>query len=254
MRFKKLLPFASMIFLMLVLLVVFGISAYADCSAILVGKDASVDGSVMTTHTCDGWYDNRIQVILGQTFEKGAMTNVYKEICHLTRPGKELIKVGEIPQVEKTYTYFNVGYPFMNEHQIMIGETTFGGHREFMNGDAIMMIEQIEIFGLQRAKTARECIEIMGALAEKYEYGDGGECLTVTDPNKAWQFEIMGAGPLWTPESGKPGAVWVAQRIPDGEVGVSANRARIGEIDLDNKDYFMASSNIFTLGEENGFL
>jgi len=237
----------------LMLLGVFGISVYADCTSIIVGKDASVDGSVMTTHTCDGWYDNRIQIVPGQTFEKGTMTNVYTEICHLTQPGKELIKVGEIPQAEKTYTYFNVGYPFMNEHQIMIGETTFGGRRDFGNGDAIMMIEQLEVFGLQRAKTARECIEIMGALAEKYGYGDGGECLTVTDPNEAWQFEIMGAGPLWTPDSGKPGAVWVAQRIPDGEVGISANRARIGEIDLDNKDYFMASSNIFTLGEEMGF-
>jgi len=253
MRFKKLLTVASMIFLVLMLLGVFGISAYADCTSIIVGKDASVDGSVMTTHTCDGWYDNRIQIVPGQTFEKGTMTNVYTEICHLTQPGKELIKVGEIPQAEKTYTYFNVGYPFMNEHQIMIGETTFGGRRDFGNGDAIMMIEQLEVFGLQRAKTARECIEIMGALAEKYGYGDGGECLTVTDPNEAWQFEIMGAGPLWTPDSGKPGAVWVAQRIPDGEVGISANRARIGEIDLDNKDYFMASSNIFTLGEEMGF-
>jgi len=253
MRFKKLLTVASMIFLVLMLLGVFGISVYADCTSIIVGKDASVDGSVMTTHTCDGWYDNRIQIVPGQTFEKGTMTNVYTEICHLTQPGKELIKVGEIPQAEKTYTYFNVGYPFMNEHQIMIGETTFGGRRDFGNGDAIMMIEQLEVFGLQRAKTARECIEIMGALAEKYGYGDGGECLTVTDPNEAWQFEIMGAGPLWTPDSGKPGAVWVAQRIPDGEVGISANRARIGEIDLDNKDYFMASSNIFTLGEEMGF-
>lgn len=115
------------------------------------------------------------------------------------------------------------------------------------------MIEQLEDLGLARAKTARECVEIMGALAEKYGYGDGGECLTVADPNEVWQFEIMGPGPLWAPDSGKPGAVWVAQRIPDGEVGVSANRARIGEIDLSNKDYFMASSNIFTLGEEYGF-
>jgi len=253
MRFKKLFPVASMIFVMLMLLVVFGISAYADCTAIIVGKDASVDGSIMTTHTCDGWYDNRIIIVPGQTFEKGTMTDVYKGICGLTRPGRELTKVGEIPQVEKTYTYFNVGYPFMNENQIMIGETTFGGRRDFRNGDAWMKIEQLQVFGLQRAKTARECIEIMGALAEKYGYGDGGECLTVTDPNEAWQFEIMGAGPIWTPESGKLGAVWVAQRIPDGEVGVSANRARIGEIDLDDKDRFMASENIFTLGEEMGF-
>jgi len=167
MRFKKLLSIMS---ITLMLLVVFGISAYAECTAVMVGKDASVDGSVMTTHTCDGWYDNRIQIIPGQTFEKGTMANVYKEICHLTRPGKELIKVGEIPQVEKTYTYFNVGYPFMNEHQVIIGESTWSGRRELSSPEGIMMVEQLEVYGLQRAKTAREAIKIMGALAEKYGY------------------------------------------------------------------------------------
>ena len=248
MRVKKLLLTISMILVMLMI----AVSTYA-CTSIPVGKDASVDGSVMTTHTCDGWYDARLVVVPGQTFESGAMAPIYKNICIITRPNKELDKVGEIPQAGKTYTYYHIGYPFMNENQIMIGETTFGGRSEFENGDAWMMIEQLQVLGLQRAKTARECVEIMGALAEKYGYGDGGECLTVTDPNEAWFFEIVGPGPLWTPASGKPGAVWVAQRIPDGEVGVSANRARIGEIDLNNKDYFMASSNIFTLGEEFGF-
>ncbi|HOR42995.1 MAG TPA: C69 family dipeptidase [Atribacterota bacterium] len=223
------------------------------CTSVPVGKDASVDGSVMTTHTCDGWYDARLVVVPGQTFEAGAMMPIYKNICIQSRPNVELKKVGEIPQVEKTYTYYHVGYPCMNENQVIIGETTFGGRREFGNGDAWIEIDQLEILGLQRSKTARECIEIMGALAEKYGYGDGGECLTVTDPNEAWHFEIMGPGPLWAPNSGKPGAVWVAQRIPDGEVGVSANRARIGEINLDDKKNFMASSNIFTLGEEMGF-
>ena len=247
---KKLI---SLIIITLVIIFAGSLIVSAQCTSVVVGKDASVDGSVMTTHTCDGWYDARLVVVPGQTFEPGAMTPIYKNICINSRPNVELVKVGEIPQVEKTYTYYHIGYPFMNEHQIMIGETTFGGRREFENGDAWMMIEQLEILGLQRAKTARECIEIMGALAEKYGYGDGGECLTVTDPKEAWQFEILGPGPLWTPDSGKPGAVWVAQRIPDGEVGVSANRARIGEINLDDKDNFMASSNIFTLGEEYGF-
>lgn len=249
MKFKKL---TIAVFVILMLTTVLGMGVYA-CTSVPVGKDASVDGSVMTTHTCDGWYDARLVVVPGQTFESGAMAPIYKNICIITRPNKELDKVGEIPQAEKTYTYYHIGYPFMNENQIMIGETTFGGRSEFENGDAWIMIEQLQVLGLQRAKTARECVEIMGALAEKYGYGDGGECLTVTDPNEAWHFEIMGPGPLWTPASGKPGAVWVAQRIPDGEVGVSANRARIGEINLNDKDNFMASSNIFTLGEEMGF-
>lgn len=249
MKFKKL---TIVVFAILMLTTVLGMGVYA-CTSIVVGKDASVDGSVMTTHTCDGWYDARIQVVPGETFEPGTMTSINKNICNVTRPNKELIKVGEIPQVEKTYTYYHVGYPFMNENQVMIGETTISGYRDYRNGDAWMVIEQLQVLGLQRAKTARECVEIMGALAEKYGYGDGGECLTVTDPNEAWFFEILGPGPLWTPDSGKPGAVWVAQRIPDNAVGVSANRSRIGEIDLDDTDFFMASSNVFSLGEEMGY-
>jgi len=211
MKFKKL---TIVVFVILMLTTILGMGVYA-CTSVVVGKDASVDGSVMTTHTCDGWYDARIQVVPGQTF--------------------------------------HVGYPFMNENQVMIGETTISGRRDYRNGDAWMVIEQLQVLGLQRAKTARECVEIMGALAEKYGYGDGGECLTVTDPNEAWFFEILGPGPLWTPDSGKPGAVWVAQRIPDDEVGVSANRSRIGEIDLGDTDHFIASSNVFSLGEEMGF-
>lgn len=86
----------------------------------------------------------------------------------------------------------------------------------------------------------------MGELAEKFGYGftDTGEMLAVADPNEVWIFEIMPVGPLWTPESGKPGAVWCAQRVPDDHVSVCPNESRIGEIDLKNKDYFMASPNV----------
>jgi len=248
MNLKKLILVISVA---LILLVAFTLAAYADCTVILVGKDASVDGSVMTTHTCDGWYDNRIQIVPGQTFGKGTMANVYTDICHLTQPGKELTKVGEIPQAEKTYTYFHVGYPFMNEHQVMIGESTWGGR--FWEGEGIMMIEQLEVFGLQRAKTAREAIKVMGALAEKYGYRDGGEGLAVTDPNEVWLFEIMSAGPTWDAKTGENGAVWAAQRIPDDHVSVIANRSRIGEIDLEDPDYFMASGNVFSFAQEMGW-
>ena len=244
MKFKKL---TIAVFVILMLTTILGIGVYA-CTSVMVGKDASVDGSVMTTHTCDGWYDNRIIIVPGQTFEKGTMANVYKDICHGTVPGKPKTKIGEIPQVEETYTYFNVGYPFMNEHQVIIGESTWGGR--FWSGEGIMMIEQLEVFGLQRAKTAREAIKVMGALAEKYGYCDGGEGLTVTDPNEVWLFEIISAGPTWDAKSGEPGAVWVAQRIPDDHVSVIANRSRIGEIDLENPDYFMASENVFSFAQE----
>lgn len=247
MRLKRSLWFVS---LMVLMVMSYSMTAFA-CTSIMVGKDASVDGSVLTSHTCDGNYDARVQVIPGQAFEKGAMAPVYKDLCYDTfRTPK---KVGEIPQVEKTYTYFHTAYPFMNENQVIIGEATWSGRAELGNSQGMMMIEQLQVFGLQRAKTARECIEVMGALAEKYGYGDGGEGLTVIDENEAWLFEICGPGPLWSPTSGEPGAVWVAQRIPDGHVSVIANRARIGEINLDDPNNFMASSNVKTFATEMGW-
>ena len=248
MRYQKwlLIPVAVM------LTVVFA-SAGMACTTIMVGKKASVDGSVMTTHTCDGQYDARLRIIPGQTFEAGAMAPVYKDICHDTIPGKSVTKVGEIPQVAKTYTYYHVGYPFMNEHQVIIGEDTFGGRGECENPQGLMMIEQLEVFGLQRAKTARECIRIMGELAEKYGYADGGETLTVIDAKEAWFFDIVGAGPLWTPGSGEPGAVWAAARIPDDHVAMASNRSRIGALNLKKSDWFMASSNVFSFAQQMGW-
>jgi len=234
------------------ILVLAGVVALA-CTSIIVGKDASVDGSVMVTHTCDGSYDSRVQVIPGQTFPEGAMAPVYEDRLHETLPGHQRVKRGEIPQVSQTYTYFHVAYPFMNEHQVLIGEATFGGRSEMVNDEGLFFIEELEAFALQRAKTAREAIKIMGELAEKYGYADWGETLTVIDPNEAWVFEIVGPGPLWTPDCGEPGAVWVAQRVPDDHVFVVANRSRIGEIDLSNPDYFMASPNVFSKAEELGF-
>ncbi len=223
-----------------------------NCTVVAVGKNASVDGSVMTTHTCDGWYDPKVWVIPGGTHEPGEMVKVYAGRLrdNPTSPPRVL---GEIPQVEVTYTYFHIAYPFMNEHQVMMGEHTTGGRRELRNTNGLFYIEELQALGLQRATTAREAIQIMGALAEKYGYIDGGETLSVCDPNEAWIFEIMGPGVLWTPDSGKPGAVWVAQRIPDDHVYVGANRSRIGEIDLNQPDWFMASPNIYTLGQEMGW-
>ncbi len=228
-------------------------SSVDACTTIMVGKDASVDGSVMATHTCDGSYDARIRVIPGQEFEEGAMAPVYKDLCHDGIPGRTMKQVGEIPQVKKTYTYFNIGYPFMNEHQVIIGEDTFGGREECENPEGIMMIEQLEVFCLQRAQTARECVQVMGELAEKYGYGDGGETLTVIDGSEAWMFDIVGAGPLWAPDSGKPGAVWAARKLPDDHVTVAANRSRIGQLDLNDPNNCMASSNVVSFAEEMGW-
>ncbi|HMA60027.1 MAG TPA: C69 family dipeptidase [Halanaerobiales bacterium] len=249
MKMKK-----SLIITVFSILLVFVLSAATfACTNVVVGKDASTDGSVITSHTVDGQYDARVKVIHGKEYEEGAMMELKKNICHAGIPGYEVSVVGEIPQAEETYTYFHAGYPFMNEHSVIIGETTFFGRGEYSNENAMIMIEQLEILGLQRAKTAREAIQVMGSLAEKYGYADIGETLTVTDPNEAWVFEIIGPGPLWTPGSDQPGAVWAAQRVPDGHVTVAANRSRIEELDLEDSDNYMASSNVKSFAEEMGY-
>lgn len=231
---------------------VFGQIAEA-CTVVLVGKKASANGEVLVSYTCDGWYDHRLVVIDGKTNAKGTMAPVYKNICYQTRPDRPLEKVGEIPEAEKTYTYFHVGYPIMNEKSVVIGEFTWGGRSENECPTAWMMIEQLQVFGLQRGATAREVINIMGELAEKYGYADGGEALAVADKNEVWLFEITGPGPLWTAESGTPGAIWVAQRVPDDSYAMGSNRARIGEINFDDKENFMYSSNIKQFAADMGW-
>ena len=252
--FKKKKSVIVMIFLCLFIV------AYAqakngdgECTALIIGKLASADGSVMTSHTCDGNYDSRLFIIPGGKFKQGDTVKIYKDLLYSDNPNVKVTITGEIPQVESTYTYFQIAYPFMNEHQVMIGETTIGNRPEMMNPNGIFYIEQLEAIGLQRGKTAREVIKIMGELAEKYGYADGGECLTVVDKNEGWVFECIGSGPLWTKDSGKPGAVWAAVRVPDDKIFVSANRSRIGELDLSQPDWYMASPNVYSFAEEMGF-
>ena len=225
-----------------------------NCTVFIVGKDASVDGSVMTTHTCDGWYDSRVRIMPGGTHEPGEMLTIYSNMCHADRADRQPEAMGEIPQPELTYTYFQIGYPFMNENQVMMGEHTFSGRREYRNPEGgLFYIEELQAVALQRSTTAREAIQVMGELAETYGYADGGEAISVCDGNEAWLFEIVGAGPLWRQGDEGPGAVWVAQRIPDDSVYVGANRSLIGEVDLDDPDNFMVGSGIYSVGEQLGF-
>jgi dipeptidase len=146
-------------------------------------------------------------------------------------------------------------FGYMNENQVGISESTLGTVRKLVNNTPSAKIDltMLSLLGMERSRSARECIEVMGKLAETYGYGfnDDGEMFAVSDPNEVWVFEIMPVGPLWTPETGKPGAVWCAQRIPDDHVSVCPNESRIGEIDLNNKDYFMASPNVISCAVEN---
>jgi dipeptidase len=219
------------------------------CTSIQVSKGASTDGSVMTAHSCDGNYRTWLQIEEPRENPPGTMRPVYWGKLHTETPDdmRRLRLKGEIPEVPNTYRYFNVAYPAMNEAGLAIGETTIGGRRELRNDEGLFLIENLQAIVLERTSTARDAIELIGELVKEYGYGDAGECLTFADAEEVWHFEIMGAGPF------EVGGVWAAVRIPDGQVGVSANIPRISTLDLDDPDHYMASDNVHSLAEEMGW-
>ncbi len=110
------------------------VSIASACTTVIVGKKATVDGSVMVAQTVDGWYDQRLVVMQGGKHKVGTTLPIHKNICIQTKGGVPLLKVGEIPQAAETYTYFHAGYPFMNEHQLLMGEHTWVGRDENVCG------------------------------------------------------------------------------------------------------------------------
>ena len=203
------------------------------CTTVTVGKDASVDGSVITSHTVDGRYSSKITVIPAQDHEPGAMRPVYngREFDFLERPTYEATLMVYSPQVPHTYQYFQSCYSFANEHGLIISETTQGGARETTGnvGEAILTIRNLQRIALERCTSAREAVQLMGELAVEYGYFGScnrGECVNVIDGKEAWIFEIYGAGTLWTKDSGKPGAAWCAVRLPDNHVTANPNYSR----------------------------
>ncbi|TCN62061.1 dipeptidase [Acetobacteroides hydrogenigenes] len=226
-----------------------GIGAFAQpddpyfgetCTSILVGKKASADKSVITSHTCDGSYRTWLNVVPAATYPDTAKHLVYKGSLKTesVTDNNGLTLAGSIPQVNQTFAYLNTAYPCLNEKQLAIGETTIVGRKELVNEKGMFNIEELQRIALQRCTSARQAIKLIGELVKQYGYGDWGECITIADKNEVWQFEIFGEGP------DRIGGVWAAQRIPDDHVGISANIARIGEIDLSNPNYFMASDNV----------
>ncbi len=220
-----------------------------SCTSIMLGKGATDDGSVITAHTCDAYYRTWLEFVPAQKFERDTTHKVYWGTMHThTRWSKNGMELkGEIPQVKETYAYLNTAYPCLNEKQLAIGETTFGGKKELKNENGLFLIEELQRIALQRCTTARQAIKLIGQLIKEYGYGDSGECITIADPKEVWQMEILGEGP------DKIGGVWAAQRIPDDHVGVSANIARIAEINLKDTDNFMASDNIYEVAKKMGY-
>ena len=220
-----------------------------SCTSIMLGKNATDDGSVITAHTCDAYYRTWLNFVPAQKHETDTTQKIFWGTLHTSsvwsRNNLEL--KGEIPQAKETFAYLNTAYPCLNEKQLAIGETTIGGRRELRNKNGLFLIEELERVALQRCTNARQAIELIGGLIKEYGYADNGECITIADKNEVWQLEIFGEGP------DKIGGVWAAQRIPDDHVGISANIPRIAKIDLKNSDYFMASENVYDVAEEMGF-
>jgi dipeptidase len=180
------------------------------CTNFLITKGASKDGSVMITYSADS------HVLYGELYywpaknwPAGTMVDIYE-----WDTGKYL---GKIPQ--KAYTYSVVGN--MNQHQLSIGETTFGGRPELADSTGIVDYGSLIYMTLQRAKNAREAIYTFSQLVSDYGYASSGESFSIADANEAWILELIGKGP------GKKGAVWVARRIPDGYISGHANHPRI---------------------------
>lgn len=221
----------------------------SGCTSIMVGRLATTDGSVITAHSCDGNYRTWLNIVPRAKHYKGAKNKIYSGKLHNETSWdlRDVAERGEIPQVEETYSFLNTAYPCMNEHQLAIGETTIRGRRELYNSSGLFVIEELERIMLERCVNARDAIRLAGKLVKEYGYGDRGECLTIADPEELWHFEIFGTGLR------EKGAIWAAVRIPDDQVGVSANIPRIGELELDDPDHYMASENVFSFAQNKGW-
>ncbi len=218
------------------------------CTSLLVGPDASVDGSTMTSHSCDSGTDRTwIALEPRKSHEAGSMAALWLEPKRTTRPNDpDRISVGEIPQVAETFKFMDAAYPIMNEHQLAIGETTTGGKGELRSTEGLIDAPELYRLVLERATNAREAIRIADELTKEFGYNDWGECFTFADPKEVWFFEILGPG------RGKIGAVWAAVRLPDDHIAVSANAHRILELDLNDPDHYMASGQRLLPGGGDG--
>jgi dipeptidase len=236
---------------------VFTTSIFA-CSNVLVTKKASKDGSVIVAHVDDDEVgDQRIVYVPAKDYKKGAKrpvyphTSVYPRYVGTARGKAYDIKkfqptkpIGYIDQVEHTYAYFDGNYGIINEHQLCFGEATAASNYSLEpSKDRLFTSDELSRVALERCKKAKEAIILMGELAEKYGYYGWGEILLVGDTEEGWVFEICG-----TPH-GK-NALWVAKKVPDGEVFVNANIFRIREVDPNDPD-MLFSSNLFEVAKEN---
>ena len=206
------------------------------CTNVIVSKGASVDGSSMVSYAADShWLFGELYFHKAAKWKPGAMLQVIE--WDTQKP------LGQIPQVR--YTYQTVGN--MNEHQLIIGETTYGGRDELADPDGIMDYGSLIYIALQRARTAREAIEVIATLANEFGYASSGESFSIADGEEAWVMDLIGKGP------GNKGIVWVARRVPDGYICAHANQARIRTFPLDDPDNCLYAPDVITLAREKGW-
>ena len=216
-----------------------GVYALA-CTNFIVGKKASVDGSVICSYNADSYGAfMRLAHYPAAKHQKGDMRKIYEWDTNKY--------LGEIPEAEVTYNV--VGN--INEWQVTIGETTYGGREEMVDSTGLIDYGSLIYIGLQRSKTAREAIQVMTSLVEQYGYYSEGETFTICDPNEAWILEMQGCGP--DRKVSKERVVWVARRIPDDAICGHANQSRIGQIPMKDKENVRYSKNVIKYARKMGW-
>ena len=212
------------------------VSEAEACSNFIVGKKASVDGSVMCSYSADdyGMFQNLCHYPAAK-HAKGEMRKIYDWDTNKYH--------GEIPEAAQTYSVIGN----INEWQVTIAETTYGGREEMADSTGIMDYGSLIYVALQRSKTAREAIKVMTTLANTYGYNSEGETFTICDPNEAWIMEMMGKG------AGSKGAVWVALRIPDDAICAHANQSRIGKFNMKDKKNVMYAKDVVSFARSKGW-
>jgi dipeptidase len=218
------------------LFVAAGTSPAWSCTNLLVGKGASVDGSTMVTYSADSYsHYGELYHYPAAKYPAGSLREI--------RDWETDQLLGRIPQATETYNVIGN----MNEHQLCIGETTFGGRHELEDSTGLLDYGSLIYIALQRTKTAREAIKLIADLVEEYGYRSGGESFSIVDRNEVWIMEMSGKG------AGNRGAVWVAVRIPDDCIAAHANQSRIHRFPLDDKENCLYSADVIAFAREKGY-
>ena len=206
------------------------------CTNFIVGKKASGDGSVICTYNADdyGLFINLCHYPAG-IHPKGTMRKIFNWDTNKYQ--------GVIPEAPQTYNVIGN----INEFQVSIAETTYGGREEMEDSTGILDYGSLIYLALQRSKTAREAIQVMTTLAQTYGYNSGGETFTICDPNEAWIMEMMGKGP------GSKGVVWVALRVPDDAICAHANQSRITKFNMNDKANVLYSKDVVSFARSKGW-